>query len=69
MTIPSFGQDIEKIIFTSQQADEPPTKQGRPKYKIEFKRQVSGNLLTSEFYENKKKKRLKTETIIDKERI
>ena len=69
LTIPSFGQDIEKIIFTSQQADEPPTKQGRLKYKIEFKRQVSGNMVTSEFYENKKKKRLKTEAIIDKERI
>ncbi|MEQ8301966.1 MAG: hypothetical protein RIB47_01150 [Cyclobacteriaceae bacterium] len=67
-TIPSFGQDIEKIIFTSQQADEPPTKQGRPKYKIEFKRQVSGDFTTSDFYEGKKKKRLTTETKIDRER-
>jgi hypothetical protein len=69
LTIPSFGQGIEKIIFTSQQADEPPTKQGRPKYKIEFKRQIGGDLVTSAFYENKKKKRLKTETVIDKERF
>jgi hypothetical protein len=69
LTIPSFGQDIEKIIFTSQQADEPPTKQGRHKYKIEFKRQTSGDLVTSDFYENKKKKRLKTETVIDKGRL
>lgn len=69
LTIPSFGQDIEKIIFTSQQADEPPTKQGRPKYKIEFKRQVGGDLVTSDYFENKKKKKLKTGTLINKGRI
>lgn len=69
LSIPSFGQDIERIIFTSQQADGPPTNPGRPKYKIEFKRQASGSFVTSYFYENKKKKRLYTETVIGKERI
>jgi hypothetical protein len=69
LTIPSVGQDIEKIIFTSQQGDEPPTKQGRPKYKIEFVKQVSGDLVTSDYYENKKKRKLRTKTVLDKERI
>jgi hypothetical protein len=66
--IPSVGQEIERIIFTSQQGDEPPTKQGRPKYTIEFKRQVIGDLVSSEFYENKKRKKLRTEATIGRER-
>ena len=69
LTIPSVGQDIEKIIFTSQQADEPPTKRGRPKYKIEFRRQLSGDLATSDYYENKKRKKLYKGLTIEKERL
>lgn len=66
---PSLGQAIEKIVFTSQQADEPPTKQGRPKYTIEFKRQTSGDLVTSDFCENEKQKKLKDKVTIDNGRI
>ena len=69
LTFPSFGQEIEKIIFTSQQADEPPTKQGRPKYRIEFNRQTSGEFTASSFSVDKKKKKLKNKVTIEKERI
>ena len=69
LTFPSFGQDIKKIIFTSQQADEPPTKQGRPKYTIEFTGQAGGTLITSEFYEGKRRKKLKSKVTIDKGRV
>jgi hypothetical protein len=69
LTSPSFGQDIERIIFTSQQADEPPTNQGRPKYAIEFTRQPNGELVASDFFENTRKKKLKSRFTIDKNRI
>ncbi len=68
LTFPSVGQEIDKVIFTSQQADEPPTKQGRPKYSIEFKRLASDELSTSDFYDGKKKKRLNDKVTIDKNR-
>jgi hypothetical protein len=67
--IPSVGQDIEKIVFTSQQADEPPTKQGRSKYTIEFKRQTNGELVSSDFNKNKKRKKLKDKITIDKGQV
>ena len=68
LTFPSVGQEIDKVIFTSQQADEPPTKQGRPKYSIEFKRLASDELSTSDFYFDKRKKRLNDKVTIDKDR-
>jgi hypothetical protein len=67
--IPSIGQDIEKIIFTSQQADEPPTKLGRSKYQIEFTKQKNGDLLATDYYENKRGIKLKGELIITREQI
>jgi hypothetical protein len=69
LTFPSVGQEIEKVIFTSQQIDEPPTEQGRPKFTIEFTRQKSGELLASDIYENKERKKLKDKVTIDKERV
>jgi hypothetical protein len=69
LTFPAIGQEIEKIIFTSQQADEPPTKQGRPKYAIEFARQSSGEFIASCFSIDKKKKKLKDKITIEIERI
>lgn len=69
LTFPSVGQEVEKIIFTSQQADEPPTKQGRPKYAIEFSRQANGDFIAYDFAVDKKKKKLKDKIIIEKERI
>src|SRR5690606_2054472 len=68
LTFPSVGQEIDKVIFTSQQADEPPTKQGRPKYSIEFRRLAIDELSTSHFYYDKRKKRLNDKVAIDKER-
>jgi hypothetical protein len=69
LTFPSIGQEIEKIIFTSQQADEPPTKQGRPKYAITFKRQSNGDLVAADYYEKSKKKKLKNKMTIDKNQL
>jgi len=69
LTISCFGQEFEKIIFTSQQADEPPTKQGRPKYTIEFLGQSSGDFVATDFHKDKKRKKLNRKVSIDKERI
>lgn len=41
------GQMLDKIIITSQQADEPPSKQGRPKFTIELLRRPNGDFVTS----------------------
>ena len=65
----SVGQDIEVIALTTQQADEPPTTQGRTLYSIEFKKQLNGELTTSTYYENADKQKLKDAITIDKERI
>lgn len=67
--IPSIGQDIDKIIFTSQQADEPPTKQDRLKYQIEFTKQKNGDLLASNYFENRKGIKLKSELIITRKQL
>src|SRR5690554_3971005 len=69
LTIPSFGQEIEKLIFTFQKADEPPTKQESQNYTLEFDRRASGELVTSYFYENKTRTNLKEAMTIGKERI
>lgn len=70
LTNHSFGQEIQKIVFTSQQDDEPPSKQGRrPKYIIVFLGQESGDFVASDYYEDKRKKKLKNKVTIGKERI
>ncbi|WP_420387015.1 hypothetical protein [Roseivirga sp.] len=69
LTFTSFGQEVEKIIFTSQKHDEPPTKQGRPKYKIEFLKESNGDFTASVFYINRRKKKLKDRVRIEKERV
>ena len=68
LTFPSIGQEIDNVIFTSQQADEPPTKQGRPKYSIEFKRLASNELSTFDFYDGKRKRTLNDKLTIDEDR-
>jgi len=69
LTFPSVGQEIEKIVFTSQQADEPPTKQGRPEFKIEFFRQSNGELVATYFLRDKRKEELKDKVTIDKNQV
>jgi hypothetical protein len=68
LTFPSIGQEIDKVIFTSQQTDEPPTKQRRPKYSIEFKRLASNELSTFDFYDGKRKRKLNDKLTIDEDR-
>jgi hypothetical protein len=70
LTIPSIAQEIEKITFTSQQADEPPTiPSGRPKFMIEFTTQPNGELIASSFYVDEKRKKLNNKVTIGKERV
>jgi hypothetical protein len=69
LTIPSFAQEIEKIIFTSQQGNERPTTPGWPKYTIEFTSQKNGKLIASSFYVDKKRKKLNDKVAIGKERV
>jgi hypothetical protein len=68
LTFPSLGQEIEKVIFTSQQADEPPTKQERPKFTIEYTRQ-NGELIASDIYKDKKKTKLKVNQRLTKNEL
>lgn len=67
--ISSRGQDTVRIILTTQRADEPPTKQGQPKYKIEFKRNKNGDFVAADVRKNKKKIRLKDKVTIERDRI
>ncbi len=69
LTFPSVGQEIEKVIFTSQQVDEPSTKQGRSKFIIEFIRQTNGQLTAFDIQENKKTKKLRNNVTIEQERV
>lgn len=68
LRFPSVGQEIDKVIFTYQQVDEPPTKQGRPRYSIEFEKLGGDELSTSDFYQDKKKRKLNEKVTIDKDR-
>lgn len=63
----SSGQELEYIVFTTQQIDEPPTKEGRPLYTIEYKRQVSGDFVASTYLENSRRLKLTDTITIDKE--
>lgn len=62
---PSIGQ-LKEVIFFSQQADEPPTRQGRPTYSIRFKLTESGDFVASDYYENRTRRKLKSKATIDK---
>jgi hypothetical protein len=65
----SFAQDIVKVIFTSQLADEPPTKQGQSVFRIKYQKDPNGDLLSTEFFENIRSNKLDSRIVIDKETI
>lgn len=65
----TLGQEIEKITFTSRQHDEPPTKQGRPEFKIEYIKNSSGNFIANQYLKDKKKLKLESPITIEKQRI
>lgn len=67
-TVPTLSQAIEKIVFTSQRADEPPTINGQPTYVIEFTDVTDRELATSNYFENKTRKNLREKITIEKER-
>ena len=64
-----LGQEIEKITFTSKQYEEPPTKQGRPEFKIEYIKDSLGNFTANHYLKDKKKLKLETPITIEKKRI
>ncbi len=67
--IPSIGQDISKIVFTSQDFDEPPTKQGKPLLTVEYTKDDSGNFTATHYLENNRRRKLETSVTIEKERV
>jgi hypothetical protein len=68
-SISTYGQGVVKIIFTSQQDDEPPTRDGRPKFTIAFDKQSNGDFAASRFYENDRRRRLMCKAVIEKARL
>jgi hypothetical protein len=67
--VPSVGQDINKITFSSEGFDEPPTKQGKPLLTVEYLKDDSGNYTATHYYENKRKRKLERPITIEKQRI
>ena len=67
--ISSIAQELEKIILVSRAADEPPTKQGKSEYSIEFRKGDSNEFVATDYYINGKKKGLSEKTEIEKERV
>jgi hypothetical protein len=59
---------IKSLTIETQEADEPPTKQGRPKYSMEFIRNKHGDLETSFFKVDNKRRALKP-VVIEKSRL
>lgn len=51
--IPSVGQEINKITFSSQGSDEPPTKQGKPLLTVEYLKDDLGNYTATHYFENR----------------
>lgn len=69
ITFPSRGQDIEQVIVSSQEADEPPTKQGRSVYSIEFCINNSGDLIAENYQIKNSRKKLNQKIVIESQRI
>jgi hypothetical protein len=61
-------QKIKSIAIETQEADEPPTKEGRKKYSIEYKINKLGDLETSYFKVNNKRQIIKT-LVIEKSKV
>ena len=56
IAFPTVGQDIEHIIVYSQEADEPPTKQGRPEFVITFEKNKSGEFIAQSYLVNTRRR-------------
>lgn len=66
---PAWAQKIDKISIFYQKADEPPTKQGQPKFTINFTKDKEGNFVATHYFRNKKKKKLESILKIENEII
>lgn len=65
----SAGQEIDKIVFSSQAFDEPPTVRGKPTRTVEYVKDELGNCTASHYHKNRKKIKLRTAIKIEKERL
>lgn len=66
---PSLGQDIEKIVLGSQEADEPPTKPRPAKYTMEFEINSDEDFIATQIKRDNKRRKLSEVAKIEKERI
>jgi hypothetical protein len=68
--VPAKGQEIDRLIVSIQEADEPPTVKGRrPLYSIEYKRDKAGNLIAEKYFIDRKEKFLKVRSVVEIGRI
>jgi len=57
------SQDITGLVYISKEADEPPTRDGRPTYKIVFKPDEKGNFIANNFKKDRKNIKVREITI------
>jgi hypothetical protein len=60
----SFSQRIDRVVLTSNMADEPPTSQGPDVYLLEFKRDGSGSFIITDHQINNVRTNLKQSVLI-----
>jgi hypothetical protein len=66
---PSIGQDTEKIILVSQEADEPPAKPGPAGYSITFEIKSDEDFVATHINRDNKRRKLSEVAKIEKRRI
>lgn len=69
ITFPLPGQDIKQVIVSSQEADEPPTKQGSTIYTIKFGRNGLGDLIAENYQIKNSRRKLSQKIVIESQRI
>jgi hypothetical protein len=69
IAFPLLGQDIKQVILSSQEADEPPTKQGSAVYTMKFGRNNSGDLVAENYQIKNSRRKLSQKIVIESQRI
>ncbi len=65
----AFGQTIQRITLEMQQDNEPPTIPGPALYRIDFQKSATGDFVATHYFENRKKKKLTTQVVLEKDRV
>lgn len=65
----AFGQTIQSITLEMQQDNEPPTIPGPALYRIDFQKSATGDFIATRYFENRKKKKLATQVVLEKDRV